>query len=390
MKTVNLVQSISRAGGGLFYSVRRLTESIKALPDMDIAVHSLRDEFSDEDIESWRDIRVVAHRTAGPKIFGYAPAMLEGLMGEDAELVHAHGVWMYPSVVATRWQRRTQKPYLISPHGMLDPWAVRNSRWKKALAHLLYESRFQGGAACLRALCVAEAEGIRKHGSRNPIVVIPNGVDLPAQLSDTPPDWHARIPAGKRTLLYLGRIHPKKNLQSLLHAWSGLSKRYATVAEGWHLVIAGWDQGGYQAQLMKLAGELAIESSISFVGPQYDEAKHRTLSATDAFVLPSLSEGLPMAVLEAWAYRLPVAMTSECNIPKAFEVDAAVQIGTTASGLEEGLAGFLAMADADRVKLGIAGRLLTESDYAWEAVASQMDLCYRWILGGGPPPPSLT
>jgi poly(glycerol-phosphate) alpha-glucosyltransferase len=388
MKTVNLVQSMSRAGGGLFYSVRRLTESIAELPGMSIAVHSLKDQFSELDAHAWRKIPVTAHKVVGPRKFGYAPTMLRALEEEKPELVHCHGIWMYPSIAAMTWRKRTGRPYMVSPHGMLDPWAVRNSPWKKRLANLLYEGQFQRRAACIRALCTAEAEAIRAYGRNNPIVVIPNGVDLPADKSGIEPEWRSELPAGAQAMLYLGRIHPKKNLENLIRAWARLHG-HSGGAKDWHLLIAGWDQDGHEAHLRKLTDELSSQRIIHFIGPQFGEAKHRTLSSADAMILPSLSEGVPMSILEAWAYRMPVAMSAHCNLPGGFAAGAAVEVSTDADAMASQLSEFASLSDERRRLMGAAGHALVESAYAWKTVAGQMIECYRWILDSGPRPATL-
>jgi len=101
---------------------------------------------------------------------------------------------------------------------MLESWALRNAGWKKRFAALLYEDRHLRGAACLRALCEAEAQSIRAYGMRNPICVIPNAVDLP-DLSEPPKPQALAFAEGRKILLYLGRLHPKKNLANLIRAW---------------------------------------------------------------------------------------------------------------------------------------------------------------------------
>src|SRR5437868_1254923 len=122
--------------------------------------------------------------------------------------------WM--TVGSQRWHRQTGRPYVVHSHGMLEPWALRNAMWKKRVAALLYENQHLRGAACLRALSEAEAQSIRSYGLRNPICVIPNGVDLP-DLNESNPRTQS---ANQKTLLYLGRLHPKKNISNLIRAWN--------------------------------------------------------------------------------------------------------------------------------------------------------------------------
>src|SRR5690606_41292197 len=104
------------------------------------------------------DIRLRLFAARGRTEFGYAPGLVDGLEARDIDLLHVHGLWMYLSVAARRWAQRSGRPYVVSPHGMLDPWALRNARWKKRLAGLLYENAHLRNATCLHALCEAEKE----------------------------------------------------------------------------------------------------------------------------------------------------------------------------------------------------------------------------------------
>jgi poly(glycerol-phosphate) alpha-glucosyltransferase len=293
---------------------------------------------------------------------------------------------MYTSVASLRWAKRGS-PYVISPHGMLDPWAVKNSRWKKRLAGALYEHRHLRGAACLHALSHAEAEAFRAYGLRNPVCVIPNGVEIPAGRPPVPAPWKGKLPKDARVLFYIGRLHPKKGLETLLRGWSTVQRD--ANRSGWHLVIAGWDQDGHEQELRALAGTLGLHDSVHFIGPQFGELKAACFQAAAAFILPSVSEGLPMTVLEAWAYGLPVLMTRQCNLPSGFEAGAALRIDPEAESIAGELQFLFQMSDADRSVIGERGLALVKERHQWSTVAAQMIAVYEWALGAGPAPDCL-
>ena len=191
-------------------------------------------------------------------------------------------------------------------------------------------------------------------------------------------------PRQSRTLLYLGRLHPKKGLPKLIEAWSLAGKE--TGEFGWRLAIAGWDQGGHRDELEALAVKLQVNSSISFVGPQFGEAKSDCFREASAFVLSSLSEGLPMTVLEAWSWRLPVLMTPQCNLPEGAAAGAAIMMESEADSILAALRRLFLMNDAGREAMGLKGRSLVEERFQWPRIGQQMADVYDWVLGYGPRP----
>jgi poly(glycerol-phosphate) alpha-glucosyltransferase len=273
---------------------------------------------------------------------------------------------------------------------MLEPWALQNARWKKRIAALLYEDRHLHGAACLRALCEAEAQSIRGYGVGNPISVIPNGVDLPqltgSSVAEPASPAFRTFAQGRKILLYLSRLHPKKNVANLIRAWKQTFDSHPSAREDWVLAIAGWDQAGHERELKTLTSNYGLMVGVRFLGPLFGHEKDAAYRACDAFVLPSLSEGLPMAVLEAWAYGKPVLMTPECNLPEGFATHASVKIDTTADGIAKGLVQLIEMADSDCAAMGERGRALVAEKFSWPRVGEQMRSVYEWVLGGGPPP----
>jgi poly(glycerol-phosphate) alpha-glucosyltransferase len=388
MRVGFLVNSVSREAGGLFHSVRGLANAVVSA-NLEARVFGMSDPNSALDVLKWQPLSVRTFRPQS-RSWGYSNQLLPALLGANLDVLSTHGLWKYCSVASGRWQRQTRRPYIVHPHGMLEPWALQNARWKKRIAALLYEDRHLHGAACLRALCEAEAQSIRAYGVCNPISVIPNGVDLP-QLTGSSvaepasPAFRAFAQGGK-ILLYLSRLHPKKNVANLIRAWKQIFNSRPSTREDWVLAIAGWDQAGHERELKTLTSHYGLMGGVRFLGPLFGQEKDAAYRACDAFVLPSLSEGLPMAVLEAWAYGKPVLMTPECNLPEGFATDAAVKIDTTANGIAKGLVQLIEMADSDCAAMGERGRALVAEKFSWPRVGEQMRSVYEWVLGGGPPP----
>jgi len=410
IRTANLTGPVSRAAGGLYESVRRLVQELEK-NRLEVSVLGTFDQFTESDIAAWDPVLVRAFKALGPRQFGYSPEYNKFLKLYKPELLHTHGIWIYSSMATLSYSRRSGVPYMISPHGMLDPWAVRNSRWKKIPAYWLFERAHLHGAFVLRALCESEAESFRKFGLKKPIAIIPNGIDL-IDLSEASVEGRGTRASvengGRKTLLFLGRIHPKKGLPNLIRGFKkALDSRPSTLDFPWQLVIAGWDQGGHEAELIQLCEELGLrfesrgprvegrgsrvegqqsEAEVVFWGAAFGKDKEDLLRNADAFILPSFSEGLPMSVLEGWSYGLPVVMTPECNLPEGFVADAAIRIETSAESIAEGLGTLFSMNDADLISMGQRGRELVKERFTWHTVAAQMSEVYDWMLRGGSAP----
>jgi poly(glycerol-phosphate) alpha-glucosyltransferase len=355
-----------------------------------VDVVALRDEFTDADASRWLPLKPKMGEVMGPRGFGFSPGMGEA-MSSGVDVGYCAALWKYPAWAFLDWQKRTGKPAVVAPHGSLDAWALQNSKWKKRIAAAIFKDRQLRNATCFRALCSAEVDSIRAYGLKQRIEIVPNGVFLPEKLTTEGKE-------GKKRLLFLGRIHPKKGLVGALRAWADIQNPKSKIqnSKQWQFVIAGWDQGGHENELNALCRELGLkvfscqdsvfsreDADVVFQGPAFGEEKEALLRSAAAFVLPSLSEGLPMSVLEAWAYGLPVVMTPECNLPEGFASSAALEIRNGGIGNAEwdGLRSLLYMSDSDRIEMGRLGRRLVEEKFTWPKVAAQMKALYEEILG---------
>jgi poly(glycerol-phosphate) alpha-glucosyltransferase len=381
MKAALVTSYLSRSGGGVSAAVEALSGTLFAT-GTDVHVVGIDDGTCDTGHIDWSGGPYFALPVYGPGALGYAPEMRHRLHDLDPSIAHTHGIWTYPSQAVREWSSRTRRPYVVSPHGMLDPWALHNAHWKKKIATWLYESAHLRRASCLHALCEAEAEAMRHLGFANPICVIPNGVATPPAKTDdrSPPPWGHVIHDDAKVILFLGRLHPKKNLLALLDAWSKAADNE------WHLVIAGWDQGGHQKHLEAAIYRRRLNKSVHILGPLFGRDKDLALRHARAFVLPSLSEGLPMAVLEAWSYGLPVLMTEACNLAQGFQASAAASLSLHPEEMAQDLGYFLNLGQSRLDEMGRNGRQLVEKHFSWDSVARQMLAVYEWLVNDSEQP----
>ena len=193
MRIVLLTGHLSHAAGGLSVSVPGMAMSLGRLPETRIHIVGVRDRRSPCAGAS-RGEYVHSHAEYGPRKFHWAPGIARTLDSIDPDVVDVQGIRMHQSLVNLRRHLRTGRPYVVTPRGMLDPWTLQRSTWKKQVIGHLFENEHLRRAACLRALTAAEAEAFRIHGLTNPIAVVPNGVEINtsvplASREDHPPFW---------------------------------------------------------------------------------------------------------------------------------------------------------------------------------------------------------
>lgn len=351
----------SRDGGGVFEAVALQAQLIRAMGATPVVI-ALADAHSAADRKRLGDAEVHLAPLHGPRFFGYSRALVPLLVSLSLDCLHLHGIWMYPSHAARRWQSATGKAYVISPHGMLDPWITARGRWKKALAQAAYERASWRAASAFHALTDKEASDIAARTGRRDSVVIANPAP-PLVPSPT------RRPAPH--FVYIGRIHPKKNLSALVEAWGSAQSQLPPDAR---LAIAGW---GDEETVASLRAQLQpFAANAHFLGPVFGAEKEALLASARFVVLPSHSEGLPMAMLEAWAQGVPTIMNGNCNLPIGFATGAAIDCGVGSPTIAQALALAANIEDAAWLAMSGAARALAAGPFSAETVAQAWAECY--------------
>jgi glycosyltransferase involved in cell wall biosynthesis len=263
---------------------------------------------------------------------------------------------------------------------MLDPWALSQHRKRKSLLWHAFEHANLNAASAIHAVSTSELDVIRSLSISSPVAVIPNGINIPADSDGTtqPPPWRTD---GTKVLLFLSRLHSKKGIKPLLQAWSALATD--AIKAGWSLEIVGY---AADRPIQRLMDSSSIPG-VSFHPPCFDESKCSAFRHAQAFILPSFSEGLPMAALEAMSFGLPCLLSTACNLPDAFAAEAALVAEPEETSLEKSLRTFLfEMTSADHLRIGSNALNLVTKNYTWASIAEMLLLLYAWILDSKPKP----
>jgi glycosyltransferase involved in cell wall biosynthesis len=305
--------------------------------------------------------------------------------GNRFDIIHQHGIWAANSRVTNRWRSRFSRPTIINPQGTLEDWALHHSRWKKRLAAFIYEQRNLRQASCLQAVAMSEVASFRKYGLTNPIAIIPNGIshtwlETPGKAEEFCKQ-HA-LPSEKRVALFLSRIHPKKGLPLLFEAIANMREHL----EEWIVVIVGIDELNHQQELEHLAQQKQITDYVRFVGPAFGAHKANAFAAADLFVLPTHSEGLPVAALEALGAGIPVLTTHGTPFNELAVYGCGWWVPVSGVAIEQALREAVNLPQAALKQMGARGRELVRRHYTWSTIAEKTIELYSWLIYGGPPP----
>jgi glycosyltransferase involved in cell wall biosynthesis len=297
-------------------------------------------------------------------------------LAPKADVIHDHGLWLMPNVDAGRAALLARKPFIVAPRGMLAPAALAFSRLKKRVIWALLQGEVVRRAACIHATSEQEHDEIRDFGLKNPIAIIPNGIDVPELENHRT----AASDVG-RIALSLGRIHPKKGLDRLVRAWAQVESAHPE----WRLRIVGPDELGHASELAALAAELKTER-VSIEGSVAGDAKTRAYREADLFVLPTLNENFAITVAEALAAGTPVIATKGAPWHGLASEGSGWWIDHGVDPLAAALANAMVMTRQALQAMGAKGRAWMVRDFSWDRVGRDMLDVYRWLALRGKPP----
>jgi glycosyltransferase involved in cell wall biosynthesis len=299
------------------------------------------------------------------------------------DVVHVHGLYRFPNTAAAYWSRRYGIPYIIVPHGSLDPYLYRRSSSSALLLKRLHERSFAlpnlNAASGVHYTAEEERERASFLKLRSASFVVPNGLDW-ERFESLPErgEFRARWGIGEDPLvLFLGRLHFKKGLDLLIPAFEAVRRAKPNA----RLVIAGPENDGYGQKVRRWVSERGLDTATHFVGTLHGLDVVRAYVDADVFALPSYTENFGMAVTEAMACALPVVISDQVNIHH--EISRAGAGLVTRCEADDVTAALLAVLnDPDRSRtMGSAGRRLVQERYAWPSIVQGLKREYEVVIG---------
>lgn len=376
LSVVQTVASLNQAAGGLSRAVSQLSD---ALCDQgcDASVVFVSDASSGGNLvlpmrahsATARAVVLAGRRLWSPRFMQQIAKGFPPRVPRPPRLIHDNGLWGYTNYAAARFAALEKIPLVVSPHGMLEPWAMREKRNRKRIALAVFQRSALKSAALLIATAQSEYESVRRLGFRQPVAIVPIGVALPATAAR-----HASTNT-TRKILFLSRIHPVKGLLPFIRAWQRAGR------PGWQIVVAGPDEAGHLAQVRELVSQLGIESQFEFPGAVEGPAKRSLFESADLFVLPTLSENFGVVVAEAMSYGLPVLTTRGAPWSVLETIKAGWWVEPGVEGLANGLRAALSTTPDQRASMGRAGRAYAAQNLGWATAGKMTYDAYAWLLG---------
>jgi glycosyltransferase involved in cell wall biosynthesis len=388
MRILHVIPSLAMRGGGPAKAVPELCRELVrtghqvTIYTTDFAVGGELDVPVDQAIRDDCGIERWYFSTQGTGAFGWSRSLTRALRSNlrDFDVVHIHALYRFTSTVSAYYARRYLVPYILWPHGALDPFLYYRHRWRKNVYEALFEKRNLARAAAVHfatdeEMSLAQSLGLKFRG-----VVVPYGVDvaLPAdrdrvreQFAHDWPETH-----GKKIILFLSRVNFKKGLDLLAKAFGAVARNRPDV----HLFIAGPDNEGYAAKVRQWLDEERVLDRVTFAGMLEGERKEAAFAAADIFVLPSYTENFGVAIAEALAVGVPVIISNKVNIWREIkDADAGIVVNCDAGELATAITKLL---DDDQLRrnCGAAGKLLVAEKFDWPSIVVRMTAVYRDVI----------
>jgi glycosyltransferase involved in cell wall biosynthesis len=300
----------------------------------------------------------------------------------EQDLVHIHSLYFFPSTMAAYYCRRAGVPYVVRPHGTLDPYHFRHHRGRKWVYERLFEWRNLNRAAAIHFTTPEEQELTRPLGLTAPGVVVSPGVhaeryrESDHAASAFRDEWPEV--RGRRIVLFLGRLTEKKGLDLLVAAFGQLVRQRDDV----HLVLAGPDNDGYGRTVRGWLEAEGVVDRSTFTGMLLGPRKLAALQAADVFALPSYTENFGVAVVEAMAAGLPIVISNKVNIWREIaDARAGFVVHCDPDEVARAIASVL-NDSAARTTMGERARRLVAERFTWSAAGKRMADIYRRIVEG--------
>lgn len=388
MKILTFLTNIDQTKGGPSRSVPMFVRGL-ALEGVDVTLMVIKSE----------DMNLHALDGTSAKVHllptNYSKKDLDAFVSKERfDVIHGQCIWEPLFHQMRLVAEKYHIPFILTPRGTLEPWSLQQSKWKKKIARWLYQDNDLKHCACIYATAELEAQHIRELGFKNPICIIPNGIETEG--------YPCRKNASmvKKQILFLSRIHPKKGIEVLIEAFSRLSQDFPD----WTVKIVGNGEDDYRQSLKEKVEELGLVDKVKVLAPVFGEAKTKLYQESSVFCLPSYSENFGMVIAEAMSCGVPAITTNgtpwqllngeRTTMGACFDVLGENKrtgwcIDLSVENLVSALREAMMMGPVDLYEMGQRGSVLVNENFNYCSVAKKNKSLYEWLVQKGEKPVSV-
>jgi glycosyltransferase involved in cell wall biosynthesis len=380
MRVLHVIPAVGASYGGPSRAIVGMTESLAARGvDVEVAT-------TDRDGPARLDVRLGEAVRCGSVLYHFFATMPSGewklslslarwlrASAANYDLVHVHGMFSFSTIPACRMARANGIPYVLRPLGMLTPASLSFRSWKKKPYFALVERRHLECAAAIHVTSPKEEEAVRSLGFGDRARLISLGIDTPPINRDS----IQRRGSDAVRFLFLGRLHPIKQLPMLIEAFALAGRCGGSNIE---LVIAGGGNAAYRRELEEMASRFGVSRRVRFAGEVSAGSTNVVFAAADVFVLPSRTENFGLAAAEALGAGLPVIVTEQVGLADdVMTFGAGRVVAPTASALACAMRELAADASL-RSSMSASARRLANDRYSWSRSAERLIAVYEDLL----------
>ncbi len=365
---------MARAVAGLGHGVSIYTTNQDGPVELDVPV----------DQQVFKDgVKIRYFPIQHPRFWGFSIPLAQALRKtiRKYDIVHIHSLYLFHNMAAAHYCRKYNVPYLIRPHGTLDPFLYKRHRLRKSVTEFLFERRNIKYAAAIHFTTEEEKNLAKPYIFQTPGIVVPHGLDL-SEYESLPErgTFRTRYPEidGKKIVLFFGRLNFKKGLDILVRAFARVTLKRNDV----HLVLTGPDNERFGDKIRIWLSEQGILDRTTFTGMLLGEDKLAVLRDADIFVLPSYTENFGISVVEAMACGVPVVISDKVNIWHEVAAGRAGQVASCNSDRFAEMISDLLDNPETAKQMGKNGKALVIERFQWPKVAPAIEEAYRLIVSG--------
>lgn len=381
MKILQTIASFGALSGGIStctYDLISMMHSNDVQVDLLTLESNIESDVLMGNGEKW--IKALLNDAKTP--YEYSKNLSNYLKSNEYDIYHTNGLWKYCNHLTCAFARSKEKPYVISPHGMLYPQALKRSYWKKwPLIQLAFRKDINH-ADCIHVTCKPEMEHVRNFGYRGSIALIPNPANMPDYLEEILSSKSSFIECdGVRKFGFLGRLHPVKKVENLLYGLSLLPNTHDYVLE-----IMGKGDESYEQFLRHETERLGLSDRVKFCGFVSGRQKFEQLAKLSCLFVPSDFENFGMIVTESLSVGTPVMASLGTPWEELNNQGCGWWIDRTPENIAGVMQTVLEMSASDLLLMGKKGNVLVKTKYSSSMVAMQMKRMYDWLFVGGTKP----